>query len=334
MNGTGYQNQSNPTKNVAINTHTRNFIVLSSFALLLDIFVILLMLWNKKLRKGRANKLLLNLLLSDGTVCISFITYCANVMVASNDASSFDDLYLQQRKFVVLTDVVVFLSLLNLTIILDRLIAVKWPFYYEDRIQTKQLFIAIGVIWATTIAYGLILILLYHALDPDTTLYIILLASNSFVFAEARKQLRAFEKVLVEQITKSYRKENKFRKKEGKLVRINVGLILYFFLFWVNAVIIIVKRLIHSDEINLPINLRYALASWYLVYIYYMFNPLWYIALSHDVKKEVILLFKGTDKEEARNSSSLSLKIYRFSGYFHENMIVTKSFTKGFPQDL
>ena len=94
------------------------------------------------------------------------------------------------------------------------------------------------------------------------------------------------------------------------------------------------KRLIHSDEINLPINLRYALASWYLVYIYYMFNPLWYIVLSHDVKKEVILLFKGTDKEEARNSSSLSLKIYRFSGYFHEKIIVTKSFTKGFPQDL
>ena len=322
MNSAGHQNQSNPTRNDVINTHTRNFIVFSSFALLLDIFVILLMLWNKKLRKGRANKLLLNLLLSDGTVCISFITYCANLMVASNNTSSFYDLYLQQRKFVVLTDVVVFLSLLNLTLItLDRLIAVKWPFFYEDRIQTKQIFIAIGIIWATTITYGLILILLYHLLDPDTTLYfgnvvfsvvimsgfIILLASNSFVFVEARKQLRAIEKISVEHVNRSNRRKNKFRKKECRLVRINIGLILYFFIFWINAVIITVKLLIYSDEINPPVNLRYVLASWYLVYIYYMFNPLWYVALSHDVKREVITLFKGTDKEETTNSSSLSL---------------------------
>lgn len=322
MNNTGHQNESSPTKNDVINIHTRNAIVLSSFALSLDVFVVILILWNKKLRKRRANKLLLNLLVSDGIVCVSFIVYCANVMVTSNNASSFYDLYLQQRKFVVLTDVAVVLSLLNLTLItLDRLIAVKWPFFYDERIQTKQIFIAIGIIWATTITYGLILVLLYHVLDPDTTLYfgnvvfsvvtisgfIILLASNSFVFVEARKQLRAIKKVSVEHINKSKKRENKFRKKECRLVRLNAGLILYFFLFWINAVIITVKLLIYSDEIKPPINLRYVLASWYLVYIYYMFNPLWYVAMSYDVKREMILLFKGTDKEETTNSSSLSL---------------------------
>ena len=322
MNRSSYQKESTPTYPDISNTHARNFIVLASFALLLDMFVILLMLWNKKLRKRRSNKLLLNLLISDGIVCVSFITYCANVNVSSNDASSFYDLYLQQLKIFVLIDVVVLLSLLNLTLItLDRLIAVKWPFFYEDRIQTKQMFIAIGITWTITIVHGIVLVILFHVLDPDTTFYlanvvfsvviitgfIVLLASNSFVFVEARRQLRAIEKISIAHLNKSKIRGNKFRKKECRLVRINVGLVLCFFLFWINTVIITVKLLIYSDEIHPPISSRYMLVSWYLVYIYYISNPLWYVGLSRDVKREVILFFKGKDIEEATNSSSLSL---------------------------
>ena len=322
MNRSSYQKESTPTNPDISNTHTRNFIMLASFALLLDMFVILLMLWNKKLRKRRSNKLLLNLLISDGIVCVSFITYCANVMIASNDASSFYDLYLQQLKLFVLIDVVVLLSLFNLTLItLDRLIAVKWPFFYEERIQTKQILIAIGIIWAITIVHGIVLMILYHVLDRYTIFYlgnvvflvviitgfVVLLASNFFVFVEARRQLRAIEKISIEHLNKSQKRANKFRKKECRLVRINIGLVLCFFLFWINTLIITVKLLIYSDETCPPITARYMLVSWYLVYIYYISNPLWYVGLSQDVKQEVILFFKGNHMEEATNSSSLSL---------------------------
>ena len=51
------------------------FLVLSFFTLLMYIFVITSILWNKKLRKRLSNKFLANLLVSDGIISISFISF-------------------------------------------------------------------------------------------------------------------------------------------------------------------------------------------------------------------------------------------------------------------
>lgn len=300
--------------------HVRIFTALSSFALLLNMFLVALMLRKKKLRKRSSNKLLLNLLISDGVVCILYISHCVKLMVNLSDATSFLEVYLRQDKTIVLLGVAVFLSMLNLTLItLDRLIAVKWPFFYEDRIQTKQVFTAIGVVWGITISYGIAITILVNAFDFGASLYagrvfftaidmtgfLALLISNYFVFVEARKQLRVLEKISIKDFDHSETHKNKRRAKECRLARINFGLVLCFFLFWINILILTIKKLVHFGEEEYHIPLAYILASIYLVTIYYLCNPMWYVALSQEVKREVNWIFMRKNVEKATNSNSL-----------------------------
>ena len=284
--------------------YTISFIVLSSLALLLNIFVNIVMLCNKKLRRRPSNNFLLNLLISDGCVCISLISYSVYLMATWDDEKLFYENYPLHRTFILIIDVVVCLSVSNFSLItLDRLVAVKWPFFYQDRIHTKQVFIAITVVWVITLIYGIILIILYNALDHKTSRnlrniafvivvipgFITLLTTNGFVFVEASKQLRTIEKIFVVLSDKS-NKKIEFRKKEFRLVRINIGLILCFFLFWINTVIIRFKLLVYSDEEE-HLYFEYFVAAAYLVHLYYLCNPLWYVTLNHDVRQEVKLIF-------------------------------------------
>ena len=186
-----------------------------------------------------------------------------------------------------------------------------------DRIHTKESFIAIAVVWVITIVYAIARIILFNVLDSQTSKYVgkitsgvlvtagfmTLLMSNSFVFVEARRHLRKLEKISrnVENISaessdKSSNKERNFRKKEFRLVRINIGLILCFFLFWINFLIVSIKLLIHNDEMEPPLPMNYILASLYLLHMYYICNPLWYVTLSCDVKREVKKVFRKVEE--------------------------------------
>ena len=189
-------------------SYTISLIVLSSFALLLDILVIVLMSCKKKLRQRPASKFLLNLLISDGIVCISLITYEGRLLAVWDGCKSFVENYYILQSPVIFLFVAVVLSMLNLTLItLDRLIAVNGRFY-EDKVHTKQSFIAIAVVWGITIALAVAMVTLFNILHQTAryignaafiavvlTGFITLLVSNSFVFVEARTQLKATEKV-------------------------------------------------------------------------------------------------------------------------------------------
>ena len=299
-------NIKNTTSHRNSKAYTISFIVLSSIALLLNVFVNIVMLCNKKLRRRPSNKFLMNLLISDGFVCISLISYSVYLMVTWEDEKSFYENYPLHRTFVIIVDVVVCLSVSNFSLItLDRLIAVKWPFFYEDSIPTKQVFIAINVVWVITVVYGIILIILFNTLDHKISRnlgkiafivvviagFITLLTTNCFVFVEARKQLRAIEKMFVIVPSDKSNKKIEFRKKQFRLVRINIGLIICFFLFWINAVIIRIKLLVYPIE-ELHLYFEYFVAAAYLAHLYYLCNPIWYVTLNHDVRQEVKLLFK------------------------------------------
>ena len=256
--------------------------------------VIVLMSCKKKLRQRPASKFLLNLLISDGIVCISLITYEGRLLAVWDGCKSFVENYYILQSPVIFLFVAVVLSMLNLTLItLDRLIAVNGRFY-EDKVHTKQSFIAIAVAWGITIALAVAMVTLFNILHQTAryignaafiavvlTGFITLLVSNSFVFVETRAQLKATEKVAysIENISlepsdNSKNKEKKFRKKEFKLVKNNIGLILCYFLFWINTLVLTVNMLAYADEVDPPIPLTYVLASWYLAHIYYIFNPL------------------------------------------------------------
>ena len=89
MNNSGNRNRSSMKTADSIKCYSIRFIVLSFLALLLYIFVIFLMLRNKKLRRRPANKLLLNLVILDRIVCISFIFYVGHVLEIWDNRRSF-----------------------------------------------------------------------------------------------------------------------------------------------------------------------------------------------------------------------------------------------------
>ena len=260
------QNISNSKPLNTTKNYPRSLVVLSSFTLLLNIFVIVLMLQNKKLRPRPANKFLLNLIASDGIVCISFILYAGHLLTKWDDKKSFFENYFILQNSVVFFYVVVVLLMFNFTLItIDRLIAVKSPFFYMNRIHTRESFIANAVVWGITIAYMIIMITLFNVLLSQTLRYlgnvtfvavvivgfITLFISNYFVFVETRRHLRRIEKIThntenvsVELSNKSNSKEEDFQKKEFRPVRINIGLILCLFLFWVNVFIIFIILLV------------------------------------------------------------------------------------------
>ena len=319
-------NTSNQTQSISRNgdtfdIHMRNVTVLSFLALLPNMFVITLMLRSKKLRKRRSNKLLLNFLISNVTVCITFISYNVKVMIMASNANSFVELYIKQQETVLLVLVSVVLSMLNLTFItLDRLVAVKWPFFYEDRIQTKHIFAAIGIVWGVVIIYGIIMTILSMVYDSEYFYqylgqvifivvvmngFITLSTSNFFVFLEARRQLKAIEKISVELLDDSKTKKNKRRAKEFRVARINVGLVLCFFVFWINSLILAIKTLVYCDKDKPPASLEYLLTTWYLIKLYYLFNPVWYVTLNQEVKQELKRIFGRKIEEEVANSVSM-----------------------------
>ena len=319
------QNQSFSEPEDGHNFHVINFTALSLFILLLNMFLMALMLWKKKLRKMSSNKLLLNLLISDGIVCVSYISHSVKLMVNSNDATSLLEVYLRKDKTILLLGATVLLSILNLTLItLDRLIAVKWPFFYEDRIRSRQVCTAIGVVWGITISYGIVIIILVNVFDFKASQYagsifftvivitgfLTLLISNYFVFSEARKHLKALEKISIKLSDDSGTHKNKCRAKEFRLARINFGLVLSFFLFWINSLILNIKKLVHFNEEEYHINIGYILTSIYLVKVYYICNPMWYVALSQEVKREVKRIFIKKNVEKVTNSRSVQIKTF------------------------
>lgn len=184
---------------------------------------------------------------------------------------------------------------------LDRLVAVKWPFFYEVKIQAKHIYFAVGFNWGFTIVFGVILLIIYVTIDTSRVLsatnimfivtflcgFITLLLSNTFIFTEARNKLHAIEKLTVADREKLKENRRMFRKKELRIVELNIGLIICFFLFWINALIVD----IYSLALSGPMGFTYMLSGWYLVHIYYICNPMWYVSMNQDVKRELKIFF-------------------------------------------
>ena len=327
INNFGSKNRSTTNFSPESKNYSRSFIVLSSVAWLLYVFVIVLMLRNKTLRRRSANKFLVNLFISDGIVCIVFICYAGVLLATWNDEKSFFGKNFRLPTLEIVFHIIVVSPMLNFTLItVDRLIAVKWPFFYEERIHTKQSFIAIATVWGITTAYAIALITLVCVYDAGSSRYlakiifivvviagfITLFISNSFVFLEAMRQLRAVTKTTLciqniseQPSSKSTNKEKEFRKKEFRLVRMNIGQILCYFLFWANVIILTITLLVYADAVEPPIHEVYSIACWYLVLIYYLCNPLWYVAFSYHVKREVKQLF-CTKRLRRKNSLFLN----------------------------
>ena len=64
------------------------------------------------------------------------------------------------------------------------------------------------------------------------------------------------------------------------------------FYFGLNFFIFNTKQLVHNDEIEPHFPMNYILVSLHLHHIYYLCNPLWYVTLNYDVKREMKKVFR------------------------------------------
>ena len=297
----------------------RHFIITSCTGILINVCVILLMLRKRNLLKRSSNKILLNLLISECVVCISFTAASTNFLVHVEESKTVDEMYILQRSFAVVTAIVLCLSLLNLILLtLDRLIAIKWPLIYSDRITKKHIYFSIVLIWVISSLYDVVVIAVYCTLDPENILqiantgvvvtvilgFLILVISNSFIFVEAKKQMNTLKKISRNFLENDSLGRKKFNKLENQIIYRNVGIAICFILFWINAVITDILCLLDAE-----ININYMITAFYLVHVYYLLEPFWYVGMSHDVKKEIKKIFKHfKPKENNRNNANTPLR--------------------------
>ena len=59
----------------------------------------------------------------------------------------------------------------------------------------------------------------------------------------------------------------------------------------INVLLVNIKLLVYTSEVMPRIHFGYIIGFWYLIHIYYIFSPVWYVTLGHDVKREVKQIF-------------------------------------------
>ena len=178
------------------------------------------------------------------------------------------------------------LSLLNLILLtLNRLIAIKWPLIYSDRITKKHIYFSVVLVWVISTVYDIVVIAVYCTLDPEKILqiantgvvvtvifgFLVLVISNSFIFVEAKKQMKTLKKISRNFLENESSNRKKFNKLEYRIIYRNIGIAICFMLFWINAVITDILCLVDAE-----ININYMITAFYLVHVYYLLEPLWY----------------------------------------------------------
>ena len=76
-------------------------------------------------------------------------------------------------------------------------------------------------------------------------------------------------------------------------------------MFWINALILDIKTLVYCNKDKPLASFEYILTAWCLIKLYYLFNPVWYVALNPEVKQELKWIFVRKTEEEVKNSVSL-----------------------------
>ena len=288
-------------------------VVLNVVGAILNLFAASYIAFTRKVRKRKSNKLLLNLLCSD--MCVVVVHLSCILMHFSKDINHCQNIFFVQPVSQVSIAVTMSLSLFNLvSITLDRLLAVKLPFLYKASIKTMHVYIAIAGAWILSLIYFSVLITIWRVNGTSVMLdvtnlsfsvivlsgFVTLAVSNAFIYFEARKLLRKMSKFLMENSNDKYRKRYILQRRESRLVRINVGMVAAFTLFWSPTVVSTIYKYIRSTCLSL----EFELILCFFVCCNFIFDPIIYICLSHDVIKSIRhLLIK---EDAARNIRAIT----------------------------
>lgn len=314
-----------------------SMVILSIIGIVLNGTISFIIMSNRRLRRRKSNKFLLNLLLSDMCVCVSF--FCYSVVNISDERMNFDS----HMTFAFLISVFMLLSLDNLIVVtLDRLIAVKWSFYYQNKLKAKHVYVTICAAWSITVLYFIILMVVRHSstiliafglvhysfLSVIIAGFVVMLVTNIIIYVEAKRQLRAISKTFVSAtLSKTERGKNMQRHKECRLVRISMSMVLSFVIFWLPSVIscfyMKVQETFLSEE--------YHYVSWCLVSLNYICDPLIYVALSKDVKTEIKRICRkrdaAMDASYSVESTTVQKDVENLSGIIFQNELAENATT-------
>ena len=281
-------------------------VVLNVFAAILNLFAAIYIAFTRKVRKRKSNKLLLNLLSSD--MCVVVVHLSCILMNFSKDINQCEDIFFVQPASQVVIAVTMSLSLFNLvSLTLDRLLAVKLPLFYQASVKTMHVYIAISAAWIISLIYLSVLLIMWRvngvSLIVDITDlsfaviiltgFVTLAISNAFIYFEARKQLQKMSKCLIENLNDNYRKRYMLQRRESRLVRINVGMVAAFTLFWSPTAVSYLYKYIRGTCFSL----EFELILCFFLCCNFIFDPIIYICLSHDVRKSIRHLFIKEDTD-------------------------------------
>ena len=291
-------------------------VVLNVVAAILNLFAASYIAFTRKVRKRKSNKLLLNLLSSD--LCVVVVHLSCILMDINKDINHCEDIFFDQFDSQISIAVTMSLSLFNLVALtLDRFVAVKLPFFYQASIKTMHVYIVISGAWILPFIYLSVLLTIWRlngvsVMVDITNLsfavivlsgFVTLAVSNAFIYFEARKQLRKMSKCLMENLNGKYTKKYMLQRGESRLVRINFGMVAAFTLFWSPTVVSRIYKYIRSTCFSL----EFELILCFFVCCNFIFDPIIYICLSHDVRKSIRnLLIKEDNARNIRYSNNVN----------------------------
>ena len=191
------------------------------------------------------------------------------------------------------------INLISLTI--DRLLAMNLPYFYDISIHAGHIYITVSIAWLLSAIYLIIHITARKTMTTSVTEllsnlsvtiiagigFVTLTISNLFIYIETIKQLRKIAHLSVESLDREHVKQNKHRCRELRLVRINVGMVATFILFWIPN---LVTRYYYFDE---TVSMELKFAGGYLLLCNYICDPIIYISLCRNVKKAIKSIFKS-----------------------------------------
>ena len=290
-------------------------VVLNAVGAILNLFAASYIAFTRKVRKRKSNKLLLNLLSSDMCVVVVHISFILTDF--SKDINRCEDIFFVKPASQVGIAVTMSLSLFNLvSLTLDRLLAVKFPFFYQASIKTKHVYIVISGAWILSLIYFSVAVTIWRINGMSMMLditnlssavivlsgFVTLAVSNAFIYFEARKQLRKMSKCLMDNLNDKYRKKIILQRRESRIVRINVGMVAAFTLFWSPVVASTIYKYVRSTCLSL----EFELILCFSVCCNFIFDPILYICLSYDVRKSIRhLLIKEYTARNIKSSSNV-----------------------------
>ena len=300
-------------------TRSITILVLCIISTFLNLFAAMIIAFVGKLRKRRSNKFLLNLLISDVCASLAILIMVSCSLEITQDDMNFKDFVEKQLPLLIVICGFNLLSIANLiSLTLDRLFAVKYPFIYQTSIKTKHVYIIISSAWILSLIYLIFLLVAWQQLEMSAIKqisslsflivvlsgFVTLVLSNILIYFEAKKQLREISKTYVDNVNRKMSTKSLLQRRELRLIQINVGMVASFVLFLLPLLI----TKMYSYVNNKFISLDFELAAWYLVCFKYIFDPIIYIALSHDVKEEIRRMYTPLlESFSSRKTSSITV---------------------------